>query len=91
MIVSHDPGGEQMDEREYEDVEWFSKVTGTPQPTVYRWAAQDLFPLGVLVRLGRRVKFNTGRTRAWLAAGGSGFAGGWKRSPGHDSVSGGRD
>jgi len=38
-------------------------------------------PLGVVVRIGRRVFFNEERFVAWLEAGGAALPGGWRRQP----------
>jgi hypothetical protein len=40
---------------------------------------EGLIPPGVVIRLGKRIRFNEPKFLEWLDAGGQGFAGGWKR------------
>ncbi len=45
----------------------------------YAMAREGIFPLGVVVRLGRQVRFNEAALREWVAAGGQALPGGWRR------------
>lgn len=38
--------------------------------------------LGGVVRLGRQIRIDAARLRAWIEAGGEGLAGGWRNEPG---------
>ena len=41
--------------------------------------AREILPLGVVVRIGRRVLINEDRLDAFLEAGGADWPGGWRR------------
>lgn len=42
---------------------------------------EGLLPPGVVVQVGRRVRVDLDALEAWIAAGGQGLAGGWRREP----------
>ncbi len=56
----------------------FAKETGLPYGHLRRLAAELVFPV---VRVGRKLYVHEPTAAAWIAAGGSGFAGGWRRAP----------
>lgn len=51
---------------------------GTPQ-RVYTAVREGVLPIGVAVRLGRKILINEEKYQAWINAGGSALPGGWRR------------
>ncbi len=48
-------------------------------PSVWEMVRHGIIPAGVVIRLGKRIRFNEERLVDWLDAGGQAFPGGWKR------------
>lgn len=47
-----------------------SEVLGVTLPRTYELARKDFFPPGVVVRLGRQIRFNEAALSAWIERGG---------------------
>lgn len=47
--------------------------------TVWAQVREGLFPPGVVIRLGQRIRFDAARLTAWLDAGGQPCGGNWRR------------
>lgn len=60
----------------------FSRKHPSECPTpnrAYQLAREDFFPIGVFVRIGRRLFVNEEKYQKFVDAGGSALPGGWKR------------
>jgi hypothetical protein len=57
------------------------RVTGglIPRLRAYQLARENVLPPGVVLRLGRQIRFDLHRLEDWLESGGAGFDGGWRR------------
>lgn len=62
-------------------VEDIARTWQTSATHVYGMIRDDVFPVGVVVRLGRKIRFNPLRLAEWLDAGGFQLPGGWRREP----------
>ena len=45
-----------------------SLYLGLPKPTIYTWASLRRFPSGVVVHLGRALRFDLQAVDAWIAS-----------------------
>lgn len=55
-----------------------SVAFGTPQ-RVYTAVREGVLPIGVAVRLGRKLLINESKYLEWIESGGSALPGGWRR------------
>lgn len=55
-----------------------SPILHMSQQAIWTLVREEVIPSGVVVRLGRRIRFNETKLIAWLDAGGQGLPGGWK-------------
>jgi excisionase family DNA binding protein len=62
-------------------VAYAAERTGLSVYTLYALARSGVLPPGVVVRLGRRLRFDPEALDDWLRAGGASHPGGWRRSP----------
>jgi predicted DNA-binding transcriptional regulator AlpA len=62
-----------------------AEMFGVKQARIYDAARQGIFPAGVVVRLGRQIRFDVGRIEEWARDGGQPLAGGWRRDPDGDA------
>lgn len=53
---------------------------GIPTKKVYDLIAEGVLPAGVAVRVGRQIRVDLAALDRWIAAGGAGFSGGWRKS-----------
>lgn len=58
-----------------------ARLMSVSEHAVWSLARQGLIPPGVVVRIGRRLRFNEPRLVEWLEAGGQGLPGGWRWEP----------
>lgn len=59
------------------DVDEAAALLNLKVPQLYALVRADIVPV---VRIGRKVMFSPAVLRDWVAAGGSAFAGGWRRA-----------
>lgn len=52
---------------------------GIPVKKAYDLISAQVIPAGVVVRVGRQLRFDMARLERWIEAGGSGYDGGWRR------------
>jgi len=56
-----------------------ARVTLKTETSVYQAVRDQLFPPGVVIHIGRLIRFHPERFVAWLEGGGSQWPGGWRR------------
>jgi hypothetical protein len=54
-----------------------------PARRAYELARDGVLPAGVVIRIGRQVRFNLAALDRWLADGGAALPGGWRRQAAH--------
>jgi len=58
-----------------------AKELNTSEERVYALAREGVFPRGVVVRLGRQIRFDPEKLREFINQGGAALPGGWRREP----------
>lgn len=56
-----------------------AEILGVSQARVYELARIGVLPDGVVVRLGRQIRFDDDALVEWIRAGGTALPGGWRR------------
>lgn len=59
-----------------------AEILGVSAIRVYEMARAGLLPAGVVVRLGRQVRFNADALDRWIESGGRSWESGWRRAAG---------
>lgn len=63
------------------DVDRVAEILSVSQARVYELARTGILPEGVVVRLGRQIRFDEDALIEWARAGGGCLPGGWRRNP----------
>ena len=56
-----------------------AKRLGVDEARVYEMAREHIFPPGVVVKLGRNVRFDMEKLETWIESGGQALPGGWRK------------
>lgn len=56
-----------------------AEFMGISKDRVLTLARENVLPPGVVVRLGRQVRFNADKLAEWIDTGGQALPGGWKK------------
>lgn len=69
-----------MTTTELQSSEYGARRLGVTPARFYELCRQKVLPLGVVVRLGRRIRVDPDALERFIAGGGQGLRGGWKRT-----------
>ena len=58
-----------------------AEILGVSQARTYELARTRILPDGVVVRLGRQIRFDEQSLVEWIRGGGEALPGGWRRTP----------
>lgn len=58
-----------------------AEILGVSQARTYELARTGILPDGVVVRLGRQIRFDEQSLVEWIRGGGEALPGGWRRTP----------
>lgn len=62
------------------DAREVEQLFGEKASRIYQLVREGVLPAGVVVRLGRRIKFHRTKLIEWMENGGQGLPGGWRRA-----------
>lgn len=60
-------------------VEDVARICGISRTRVYNLVRDGVIPNGVVVHLGRQIRFHAENLNAWIERGGQTFPGGWRK------------
>jgi hypothetical protein len=69
-----------MTTTELQSRQYGARTLGVTSARFYELCRQKVLPLGVVVRLGRRIRVDPEALERFIADGGQGLPGGWKRT-----------
>ena len=73
-----------MDQKRLRKLDVVVERFGVTMARAYALVREGLLPPGVVVRIGRQVRIDPDALDQFIAAGGSGLPGGWRRQPADD-------
>lgn len=57
-----------------------ARITRKTEKSIFQAVKDGLFPAGIVIYLGRLVRFHPERFMTWLEAGGAQWPGGWRKA-----------